>query len=96
MGMMTTSAKNETKSRFDGTISYQSLYFVKPSLELEPLFTGTWGEVFEMPCAIKVSDDHMMVRLIIITTTTTTTMMMLMMTMMMMMMVLIMMIIWWQ
>ena len=38
--MITTGTKNETKSRSDGTISYKSLYFVKPSLELEPLFTG--------------------------------------------------------
>ena len=44
--IMMTSTKNETKSRFDETISYKSLYFVKPSLELEPLFTERWGKSF--------------------------------------------------
>ena len=32
----------EMRTRLRWTISYKSLYFVHPSLELVPLFTGMW------------------------------------------------------
>ena len=32
----------EMRSRLGWTVSYKSLYFVHPSLELVPLFTGMW------------------------------------------------------
>ena len=51
--MMMTGTKNETKSQSDGTISYKSLYFVKPSLELEPLFTERDGKSFRCLVQLK-------------------------------------------
>ena len=34
------------RTRLGSTISYKSLYFVKPSLELVPLFKGMWERSF--------------------------------------------------